>query len=72
MVLGVMPCVQLWLLRWYEWKGTGWSCKHQGPILNSSLAVGSKMMYLRCDKDQWRWRSKCMSYVVLRDTVQEQ
>ena len=50
----------------------GWSCEHWGPILNSSLAVGSKMMYLGCDKDQWRWRSKCMSYVVLRGAVREQ
>ena len=24
------------------------------------------VMYLGCDKDQWRWRSKCISYVVLR------
>ena len=20
-------------------------------------------MYLGCDKDQWRWRSKCISYI---------
>ena len=24
------------------------------------------MIYLGCDKDQWRWRSKCIFYVVLR------
>ena len=30
------------------------------------------LMYLGCDKDQWRWRSKCMSYVVLRGAIREQ
>ena len=69
MVLGVMPCVQLQHLIRYGWKGMGWSCEHWGPILKSSLTVGSKMMYLGCDKDQWRWRSKCMSYVVLRGAI---
>ena len=29
-------------------------------------------MYLGCNKDWWRWRSKCMNYVVLRGVVQEQ
>ena len=27
------------------------------------------VMYLGCDKDQWRWRSKCISYVVLRGAI---
>ena len=30
------------------------------------------LMYLGCDKDQWRWRSKCISYVVLRGAILEQ
>ena len=30
------------------------------------------LMYLGCDKDQWRWRSKCMSYVALRGAILEQ
>ena len=51
-VLCAMPRVRLRLRRWYGWNGTGWSCEHQGPILKSSLVVGSKMMYLGCDKDQ--------------------
>ena len=42
-----------------------------GPVGGSSY-LGSKMMYLGCDKDQWRWRSKCISYVVLRGVIQEQ
>ena len=36
------------------------------------LTVGSRMMYLGCDKDQWIWRSKCISYVVLRGAILEQ
>ena len=51
-VLCAMPHVRLWLQRLYGWNGMGWSCKRRGPILKSSLAVGSKMMYLGCDKDQ--------------------
>ena len=51
-VLCAMPRVRLRLQRWYGWNGTGWSCERRGPILKSSLAVGSKMMYLGCDKDQ--------------------
>ena len=51
-VLCAMPHVQLRLRRWYGWNGMGWSCKRRGPILKSSLVVGSKMMYLGCDKDQ--------------------
>ena len=30
------------------------------------------LMYLGCNKDQWRWRSKCISYVVLRGVILEQ
>ena len=51
-VLCAMPRVRLRLRRWYRWNGTGWSCERWGPILKSSLVVGSKMMYLGCDKDQ--------------------
>ena len=36
----------------------------------SSLVDDIVVMYLGCDKDQWRWRSKCMSYVVLRGGIQ--
>ena len=46
--------------------------EHWGPILKCPLTVGSKMMYLGCDKDWWKWRSACMSYVVPRDAVREQ
>ena len=30
------------------------------------------VMYLGCDKDQWRWRFTCISYVVLRGVILEQ
>ena len=41
------------------------------PQMISAVSVGS-VMYLGCDKDQWRWRSKCISYVVLRGVILEQ
>ena len=42
------------------------------PCDISSLVMKSTVMYLGCDKDQWRWRSKCISYVVLRVAILEQ
>ena len=30
------------------------------------------VIYLGCDKEQWRWRSKCISYLVLRGVIREQ
>ena len=41
-------------------------CDHTGVVHSKPL------IYLGCDKDQWRWRSKCISYVVLRGVIQEQ
>ena len=53
-------------------KGNRLVLRMPGTNLKSSLVVGSKMIYLGCDKDQWRWRSKCISYMVLRGAIWEQ
>ena len=51
-------------------------CRFWHQLLHTSLQKILKpikpLMYLGCNKDQWRWRSKCISYVVLRGATQEQ
>ena len=42
------------------------------PQVKYLVVVQYTLMYLGCNKDQWRWRSKCMSYVVLRGAIWEQ
>ena len=42
-----------------------------GSQVNPATGTGM-VIYLGCNKDQWRWRSKCISYVVLRGAIWEQ
>ena len=55
---------------WVE--GNGLILRMPGTNFEKLPRSGLQNDVLGCDKDQWRWRSKCISYVVLRGVIPEQ
>ena len=55
---------------WVEWNGL--ILQTPGTNFEKLPRSGLQNDVLGCDKDQWRWRSKCISYVVLRGAIQKQ
>ena len=55
---------------WVEWNRL--ILRPPGTNFEKLHRSGLQMMYLGCEKDQWRLRSKCISYVVLRGAIREQ
>ena len=60
--------------------GTGFLLDGSGKIVCSGAIevledideegdIAAPVMYQGCNKDWWRWRSKCMSYVVLQGVI---